>query len=245
MAKDKISVLDGFIRERWANRFSVENYKYIASYYLEKISLNGKRILDIGCGNGLLLSTNALIANPELAVGIDSYKGEGSPLTDYDFILNLHVTLNLPNLKILVGDALRYPLKEKTFDVIFASHFLHHVYISTKRLRYEEEGNLAEILNLLTNIYNSLSDDGVLVVVEVPRFTGLRFGKVLELCKDTDFHTKQEPDDWIHILKRSGFKNFRIVFHTPYPFRRFKRLLSSRILRYLLCGQYYIFAHKS
>jgi len=72
MFNNRHDILDKLIKERWANNISIINFRYIASYYLDEHSLDGKRILDMGCGSGLLLSTNCLISNPKLAVGLDN-----------------------------------------------------------------------------------------------------------------------------------------------------------------------------
>ncbi|MFQ5328470.1 MAG: class I SAM-dependent methyltransferase [Thermodesulfobacteriota bacterium] len=244
LARNLRGILDDFIKERWSHRFSIDTYEHIASYYIDEVPLNGKRLLDIGCGNGLMLSTNCIVAKPKLAVGIDNYQGEGSPTSDYHFAKKVQSRLSLPCLKLLLGDAFKLPFHENTFDMIYVSHCLHHIYESRVRLRKAEESATNSLTALLGDIYTTLADDGVAVVAEVPRYSIQRFGRLFGLLKDTDFQTKQEPRDWIYALKKAGFKRFRVKYHTPYPLRRFKKILSNRVGRYILCGQYYIFAYK-
>jgi len=112
------------------------------------------------------------------------------------------------------------------------------------RLRKAKEKEKLILINLLRNVYNSLSDNGTFVVAEVPRYTMLRFAKLFGFLKTTDFRTKQEPGDCIDALEKAGFKDFKLKFHTPYPARFFRKILSNKIGRYLICGQYYIFANK-
>jgi len=244
MSKDREYILDQFIRERWSNRFTYDTYKHIASYYIDEIPLNGKRLLDIGCGNGLMLSANCVIAKPKLAVGLDNYQGEGSPISDYNFANKVQAALSLPYLKLVLGDAFGLPFHKESFDMIYISHCLHHIYESTVRLGRAEESSTKNLTALLRDIYTTLSENGVLVVAEVPRYSIMRIGRLFGLLKDTDFKTKQEPRDWICALEKVGFKSFKVKYHTPYPLRRFTWLLSNRMGRYILCGQYYILAYK-
>lgn len=243
-SEDKSSILDTFIRERWSNKFSIKNYQYIASYYLEEISLNGKKILDIGCGNGLLLSTNCVFSNPKLAVGLDTYRGEGSPVQDYELVKKMHKELSLDNLRLVIGDALQFPFNHAVFDVIYISHCLHHIYESRIPLQCADEKSSMKIISLLKDVYNMLSRSGIVIIVEVPKYTALRFARPFGFFKNAGFTTKQEPSDWMYALEKAGFSRFKIKFHTPYPLRHFRRLFSSKIGRYLICGQYYILAYK-
>jgi SAM-dependent methyltransferase len=243
MLKDKNDLLKGLIEERWGSKTSLDVHKYIASYYMREISLEGKKILDIGCGSGLLLSTSCIVSDPAMAVGVDKYKGEGSPLSDYDFIRKTMSVLSLPNLKLVIGDASELPFRDKTFDLIYTSHCLHHIYESRTRFVDAEDKEQQEIIRLFREIKGSLSENGVFVIIEVPRYSFLRLARIFGMFKDTNFRTKQEPVDWVYALKRAGFKSFKIKYHTPYPFRFFGKVLSARFGRYLVSGQYYILAY--
>src|SRR3990170_2649309 len=98
MPDDRLHILDDLIRQRWEGRFSVANYLYNASYVLSEVSLGEKKILYIGCGNGLPLCTMCLLSGPVFAVGMDNYQGEGSPQRDFQFLQEARGALSLPNL---------------------------------------------------------------------------------------------------------------------------------------------------
>jgi len=244
ISEEKIKILDRYIRKRWDGQFGSDSFIYVASQYLEKVPFQGKRVLDMGCGSGLLLFTACLLSEPARAVGLDAYEGEGSPVSDYDFALEAKDALGLPFVEVVKGNALKLPFKKGEFDIVFASHFFHHIYESRNRPSRDSEENIRDIKRVLKNIYNVLSPGGVLIISEEPRYTGMRLLQPLGLIPFTDYSTKQEPKEWIKLLRTTGFENFKVLYHTPYNLRKMKMIFSNSLGRYLISGQYYIFASR-
>jgi SAM-dependent methyltransferase len=71
------------------------------------------RLLDVGCGSADIPDRiRRSFARPILAVGVD--------------IKLLHLRAAPAEVCRVVGDALSLPFRDGTFDVVIASHFLHH-----------------------------------------------------------------------------------------------------------------------
>lgn len=244
MRSEKEAVLEGCIRMRWGPRYRLDTYKYIASHYLREVGFEGKRILDVGCGSGIMSAVHCLLGRPALSVAMDDFRGEGSPVTDLAFLKGMLRELGETSAQVVVGDSLELPFAKGSLDVIYVSQVLHHIYVSTNRLRDEPEGAGLPIFRALGELHSCLSDDGVLVVVEAPRYTALRMMKPIGLLRDIDFGRKQEPADWIDALRKAGFRRFRLKYYTPYPLRSLAFLFSRPVLRYLLSAQYFILAYK-
>jgi 2-polyprenyl-3-methyl-5-hydroxy-6-metoxy-1,4-benzoquinol methylase len=100
-----------------AVRFRPSDDPVVAAYadpkleYLQRhVSLDGKSILDIGCGNGIFTTRLAGIANR--VVGLDLFA---------------HMLTDNPHPLRVQGSALRLPFGDKSFDIVFAANLLHHV----------------------------------------------------------------------------------------------------------------------
>lgn len=241
---EKEAILEDKIRKRWGSHYRLDTYEYIVSHYLREVGFEGKRILDVGCGSGIMTAVHCLYGRPALSIAMDEYRGEGAPVTDLAFLKGMLRELGETLAHVAVGNALELPFAKGSLDVIHASQVLHHIYVSTNRLRDEPDAASTPVFRALREMHRCLSEDGVLVVVEAPRYTALRLAKPFGLLADIDFHTKQEPNDWIAALRRAGFKRFRLKYYTPYPLRSLAFLFSRPVLRYLLSAQYFILAYK-
>jgi len=120
---------------RWA-RFTWWNYKLFARR-LAEVARNVKSILDVGCGNGLLLDELKIFFPDALIVGIDSSKE----------MLTVRKQANY----ILIGKAEHLPFKDGSFDVVTCMYSLHEF----------------DILAAIEEIYRVLKDDGLLSIKEI------------------------------------------------------------------------------
>lgn len=90
----------------------------VLQFYLEtnttEDSIKGLRILDAGCGNGLL--TMELAKRGAIVVGIDFSKS----------VWSASCKLKHPNLLFVRGDLQKPPFSTETFDIIISNGVLHH-----------------------------------------------------------------------------------------------------------------------
>ncbi|MGO9013532.1 MAG: methyltransferase domain-containing protein [Dissulfurispiraceae bacterium] len=109
--------------------------------FVQKYSLKGKKIIEIGCGRGEYLSLMCQF-------GADAYGLEHSEESVKQCVKN--------GLKVSKGfiESNTYKLDDAPFDAFFILNFLEH---------------LPDLNSTLTGIYNNLSDDAI-GLVEVPNF---------------------------------------------------------------------------
>ncbi len=109
--------------------------------FIEKYSLKGKKIIEIGCGKGEYLSLMAQL-------GVDAYGLEASGESVY--------ACRKQGLKVIQGfiEDENYKIENEPFDAFFMMSFLEHIPHPNKLLR---------------GIFNNLRDDAV-GLVEVPNF---------------------------------------------------------------------------
>jgi SAM-dependent methyltransferase len=113
---------------------------------LDAITWSGdEKVLDVGCGPGLLLVGAAKRLVTGKAVGIDIWRrtveASNSPETA---LKNAEIEGVLDKVAVEDGDARELKMDDGTFDVVLARAVLHHIKVETERM-----GALREMIRVL------------------------------------------------------------------------------------------------
>ena len=153
--------------------------------FVKKYSLNGKKIIEIGCGNGEYLGI--MKKYNENSYGLEYAKKSVKKCIDNGFsVFQGYVKSN------------DYKIKNSPYDAFFIMNFLEH---------------LPNINSVLNGIYNNLSDDGV-GIIEVPNFDmALKKNLFFEFIPDHLFYFTK--DTLKTTLEVNGFEiiDCEVVWH--------------------------------
>jgi SAM-dependent methyltransferase len=155
----------------------------VTDYLLKKHPLLKGRILDVGCGDGIIDLGIFLRTQPEELVGIDPFAGfERLP----DIIRDHHLPpelLNDPRLQFRADDGNDIPYPDDYFDVVVSWGSLEHIAGGYRRA-------LTEIRRVLKS--------GGLFFVHPGLYYGALGNHLGEFFEDPFIHLKMEQDDLRH-----------------------------------------------
>ena len=180
--------------ERYINERK-KNWKWstFAFRYMDKeIGLNGKRILDIGCGFGWHAKM---------------FNDYGADVTGLDFSKEKleifeKLTVGRENITWVYGSAFNIPLKSNFFDVVFMNQTIHHLIDPDLALR---------------EAHRVLKENGLIFISDSNRlnlyYTQHRFRK--RIGTDKEFRHHYYMNFFTHyeitkILQKNGFKDVKI-----------------------------------
>lgn len=104
-----------------------------------------ERVLDVGCGHGLMLIGAAKHLTTGKAVGVDIWQKEDQAGNSAEATLeNIRAEGVADRVELKDGDARRLPFDDETFDTIVSSWVLHNIYE-----RQEREQAVREIVRVL------------------------------------------------------------------------------------------------
>lgn len=151
---------------------------------LQNDFLKNKNVLDVGCGQGFLLSLIAEKADK--AIGIDK---SSESLAQARKGMN---ELKLNNVELILGDAEKLPFENETFDTVYSIGVLHHT---------------AKTEEAIKEIRRVLRKDGTAVVMlyrkYVPKWVMVRF--LRGISKIIDVFSKEK---WWLAKKMRASKEF-------------------------------------
>jgi SAM-dependent methyltransferase len=108
---------------------------------LASLALRGdERVLDVGCGHGLMLLGAAKKLTTGRAVGIDLWQKEDQAGNSREATLeNARCEGVAERVELIDGDARQLPFEKESFDVVLSSWALHNIYDVAGRRRALEE----------------------------------------------------------------------------------------------------------
>ncbi len=209
--------------------------------------LKGKTVLDIGCGEGRLLTLFSLIGKAKYCWGLDSAEGIGSGLDILDLFKRHIKVLGLKNIEIINEDIGNYESGNKKFDVITAVYSLHHI-IKTRKNFLKDENLKKEGIALFSKIYHLLNKKGVFVIYEASKhdLKGYsKFYRKLLKASFVNYKSKHTAREYSALLKKSGFqKVYTKYYFRSYYLNKFKWVFSTPIINFFINNHYFIFSIK-
>ncbi|MBV9999153.1 MAG: class I SAM-dependent methyltransferase [Verrucomicrobia bacterium] len=133
-----------------------------------RIDLNGKNVLEVCCGAGMLAVCLARVFPDARITALDRYADAGGEITA--------VQPELPNLKYVVGDALNLPqYADGSFDLIYGQATLHHLAHDCTRVALEYS-RLLKPGGRLIFIYEPLGHNLLVDVIRAARIARRELG---------------------------------------------------------------------
>jgi SAM-dependent methyltransferase len=228
----------------FSNHEPYDAFVFHALEQLGGITTAGRRILEIGSGRGSFALFLALIGGAGKVVALDEAQGCGADKMLFRQIENILREYSIHNLEPLQADIANVGFPDKSFDLIVANFSLHHAIRSSgfifKDVTAREEG-----LHIFNKIHACLADNGMLVLREMSRMNFWRFLPYKWKMAHIDWNTHSTLPEWIWLVEKSGFKNIRIDFLTPYFLAAYpSRLVRNKLSNFFFSSTFYLYAEK-
>jgi len=207
-----------------------------------------RSLLDIGCGDG----DKAIHFASSLGLhvtAIDEFEGHGSQVA-YQSVKGKVVDHGLDGvIDVRKLDARELERLASSFDIAFAQNTFHHIFPSPASKSKEVE-------ELFRKIYDKLTPGGILYICEAGRFnfwdwlSGIFPGdwyensELFSTINRVDFKTKTPLRLWAKHLAEAGYEIIAKQYYVPYPFRKFKAILSNPLANAFLESNYILVALK-
>ncbi len=212
---------------------------YFRNYIYKDIDLDGKKILDIGGGNGIA-SFFALNSSSNCSAWVVDPIAEGS--NDLMFEQYDSMKKNYDSERInFHRDYVSTLLAPDTFDIIVMHNAINHIGEDILGDVLENNDAYIEYVGRLKTILDRLSSGGVLIVADCGRknfFGDMGLRNPFAPSIDWDLHC--EPGVWQQMIEDIGFLHIKTQWTARREFSVFgKYFLANRVCSYFL-GSHFV-----
>ena len=209
---------------------------YYVDNYLFPSDIAGKRMLDIGGGDGFLGLYNRIVRGASSISIIDSYDshgGKGGHESGYDNMMETIQRHKIENVDVIKSDIRDVKLSSEQFDSVYARNSFHHIF---GHYRTED----SEIVELMVSIHGSLVPGGSLIIGETSRNQVWRFIPPIRnrMANGPWIHKKIAPKRLKRCATSAGFTSVAVRWYTLYKLRSLKPLLSNQASNAFMTGSY-------
>jgi SAM-dependent methyltransferase len=217
--------------------WSSSNLRFYLGYLFDDVDLGGKRMLDVGAGDGRY-SLFAACQGAARVVSLEP-QGAGSRADARRLFEAAAKRLDVPNVTLLdqrLGD---FDAPDQSFDVVLLHASINHLdEDATIRLADDRQARDA-YLSLFSRLARLAAPGAKLIAVDVSsRNLFARFGKN-PIVPAIEWEKHQPPEVWASVLAEVGFTSPRIRWNSFNSLRSAGRfLLGNRVAAYCLTSNF-------
>ena len=213
-------------------------YKYYFSTMFKDFNLNGKNVLEIGCGDGKLC-IGASIHGANHVVGLEPLaEGSGSSKKAYIIFNKMVKSLNLKNIEILPFKIQDYKCTDNYVDIILSVASINHWDENACIDLQDNEEARKTYLLIFKKLHKMMKKGGKLILIECSNRN--LFGDIgikNPFSPRIEWFKHQAPEYWVYLLSSCGFGEQKISWLLPSKLRylgRLERLLGNRLTSYCM-----------
>ena len=208
---------------------------YLENVLFSDVDLKGKRVLDIGGGNGVF-SLYAAVQGAARVICLEP-ESSGSKNGMIKSFARVRERLHLGDRITLEPATLQaFYSKEEAFDVILSHNSINHLDENACIHLLESVAARKTYAELLSKIYQMTERGGRLIVCDASRYN--LFAKLHvrnPIAPSIEWHKHQAPEFWTELLEEVGFMDPKIIWNSFNTLGHIGRVfLGNRLMSYML-----------
>jgi hypothetical protein len=223
---------------------SVRGLRFYLNNLFHRIDFKKKNILDIGAGAGVY-SCYMSSQGADKVIGLEP-EIEGSRNNYIAKFRELGGKLQLNNVFLEPLTFQAFESKGELFDLILLHYSVNHLNEDAcieleKSIKAREEYG-----KIFDKLYSIANDGADLIMADCSskNFFNL-LGMKNPFAPTIEWHKHQSPENWINLLKKSGFNNFKVKWTAPSQLGKLgDLLLGNKLCSYFTHSHFIIYAKK-
>jgi SAM-dependent methyltransferase len=221
------------VKAEWPER-NVGNLRYYLEYLFDGVPLSGRRVVDIGAGDGVY-SFYAAAAGAERVTALEPEADGSTPGVTQRFS-RLGEALGLSSVELRAETFQDFDPGDDRFDVLFLHASINHLDESATMAIDRAEAARETYRSLFSKLAAMGAGGAKLVASDAARSNLFgRLGVRNPLQPSIEWEKHQQPETWARLLEDVGFSDPRIRWNSLNTLRRPGRLiLGNRLASWVL-----------
>jgi cyclopropane fatty-acyl-phospholipid synthase-like methyltransferase len=214
---------------------NVFRYRARANSLFSGVPLSGAEVLEIGCGTGAWAIWAALHGAARV-VGIEP-GAAGSGSNTLERFRQTIKSLGLDK-KIEATDHYlqQLPLRSRLFDIVVMYNVINHLDEEAVTILHQYPFAFDRYVALLTDLRARMSQDGWLIAADCARSNLWHWLNLPSpFARSIEWHKHQNPDQWVNVFERAGFRYVDLHWS---PLQPFPRLTSNWFVQFMTCSHF-------
>lgn len=223
---------------------SISGTKFYLKNLFKEINLKNKSILDIGAG-ARTFSCYMAINGAKKVIGLEP-EIEGSRNNYISKFEELKEKLNLKNVFLKPLTFQSFDNDGEKFDLILLHHSINHLN-ENACINLKKSGESQEIYKeIFDRLYSISEDNADIIIADCSNKNFFSFLRLKNPFAPTiEWHKHQSPKEWIKVLEKVGFKNFKIKWLAPSQLGKIGDFLfGNKICSFFIHSHFIIYAKK-
>lgn len=213
---------------------SYKRYQAKSAFLFAGIPLQGKRILEIGCGNGAFCMW-AVLHGAHYALGIEP-EADGSTSGSSKCFKEVTAEYGIANAEVITCHFAGLPIPEKKYDVVILYNVINHLDEGAVQVLHRNAQAYNQYKDIVHRLASYMHAGSVLILGDSGRINmwnmlGLRS----PVAPTIEWQKHQNARQWIRLFEDSGFRLLDFRWSHLYPLGR---LASNWLVHFVTCSHY-------
>jgi SAM-dependent methyltransferase len=198
---------------------NLDAFLFHAQEELTCISLEGKKVLEIGCGRGAFSLYMALSGKAKKVIALDEAEGHGSDEKGFHQLKEIVQKNSISNVETIKSGIKKVKIQENTLDLIVANFSIHHV-LRPSGYIFKDKKAKEDLLNIFNCFRWKMSH--------------------------IDWEIHPTLKEWLWVLKTAGFEELSYTFLTPYFLSAWPSMVvRNRLANFFFSSTFYLHGKNS